>query len=74
MYLVATYKLSLISVILCCDGPIALCSTVITYLHWTMPSPHCIMYVKSNEGVIMMSETGPWNYVPANEQHLVIIL
>ena len=31
-----------------------LCSTscsVLRHLHWTMPSPHCTMYVEFNEGV-----------------------
>ena len=32
LYTFVSYKLSLISVILCCDGPIALCSTVVMYL------------------------------------------
>ena len=45
MYLVATYKLSLMSVILRCDGPIVLCSTVVMYLDICigqyMPSPQC---------------------------------
>ena len=26
---------------------------VLRHLHWTMPSPHCTMYVESNEGVNM---------------------
>ena len=32
IHVFGSYNLSLISVILCCDGPIVLCSTVVMYL------------------------------------------
>ena len=56
---IGSYKLSVISVILCCDGPIALCSTVVMYFDICIGVCHPLIVPHvcgTNEGVMMKND------------------